>query len=61
MVQPHAPRVVEVVAAEVQLAGVALVELEAVLGAPKVPAQVQLEVVLGFDLDWDLFLMWARL
>ena len=53
MVMPRVPLVVEVVAAEVQLAVVALVELEEVLVAPVVHAQVQLGVALGFVLDWD--------
>ena len=53
MVVPPAQLVVVVVAAEVQLAVVALAELEEVLVALVVLAQVQLGVALGFYLDLD--------
>ena len=47
------PLVVEVLAEEVQLAVVALVELEEVLVEPGFATQAQRVVALGFVLDWD--------
>ena len=69
MVVPLVLLVVVAVAAKVPLAAVVLVELaevlEEVLGVPEVLAQVQLEVALGFALDWDrscgrVFELWSQ-